>query len=141
MFKMSKSRELCITNKRLLMRTIFHTIPRGAIADFWSAAWELIEAEVRTDNGKFVSSTWRKPVGGRYLWIAIGFGGVEAAYWDRDPSSCPPVVRCGPLFDMVAEVNSRLMAAEHEASTAFARQPAHEPNQALGGSQGHGRPA
>ena len=72
-----------------------------------------MEAEVRTDKGKFVSTSWRKLVSDRYLWIVIGFGEtIKTGCWDGDPCPSSLIIKGGPLYQLVDAGNRSLIAAE-----------------------------
>lgn len=69
-----------------------------------------MEAEVRSDTGKFVSSSWRKSVDNQYLWIVVGFGEtVKTAFWSNGYKLGPSVERESSIYFFVAEANQALL--------------------------------
>jgi hypothetical protein len=85
-------------------------IDKQMLADFPSELWELMEAEVRSDTGKFVSSSWRKSVDNQYLWIVVGFGEtVKTAFWSNGYKLGPSVERESSIYFFVAEANQALL--------------------------------
>lgn len=96
-------------------RALEHDAPMERLAIFDSEVWALMTAEVRTDKGKFVSTSWAVDVDGTTWWVAIGFDQtmktvIRAAEAKRGLGN--DVVRSGPLYTKVAQVNRDLMAAE-----------------------------
>jgi len=77
-------------------------------------------AEVRVESGRFVNSTWRVMVEGRYWWVVIGFGDTVQTVIPADEGKSalgPAVIRGGPLYDRVDRVNRDLVRAELEHSS------------------------
>ncbi len=71
--------------KRLSERDI-PTEVLEALLDFDASTWNLQTAEVRTDRGKFVNSTWEKVIDGRHYWVTIGIGNYVKTIVDRTTS-------------------------------------------------------
>jgi len=80
--------------------------------EFDANTWELKTAEVRTDRGKFVNSTWEKIVDGHHYQVTIGMGNYVKTIVDRTTSGMDKCVRTGELYDFVELVNAQLMAEE-----------------------------
>lgn len=88
-------------------------IPVGLMRGFDTADWELMTADVRTDRGKFVSSSWRRPVDGSWLWIEIGINdAIEKAMFKHGRGKGDDVVTDGELYEFVDEVNQQLTEEE-----------------------------
>lgn len=88
-------------------------IPVGLMRGFDTADWELMTADVRTDRGKFVSSAWRRPVDGSWLWIEIGMNdSIEKAMFKHGRGKGDDVVTEGELYQFVDEVNDQLTEDE-----------------------------
>ena len=83
-----------------------------ALLDFDASTWTLQTAEVRTDRGKFVNSTWEKVINGHHYWVTIGIGNYVKTIVDRTTSGMDKCIRSGELFDYVESVNAQLMADE-----------------------------
>ena len=54
-------------------RALERDAPMERMAAFDSEAWMLMTAEVRTDKGKFVSTSWAVDVDGTTWWVVVGF--------------------------------------------------------------------
>ena len=83
-----------------------------ALLDFDAKTWNLQTAEVRTDRGKLVNSTWKKVIDGHHHWITIGIGNYVKTIVDRTTSGMDKCVRSGDLYDFVERVNAELITAE-----------------------------
>lgn len=99
-------------NQRINERRIEHEV-LTQIASFSPKDWSLICAEVRTDTGKFVNSTWEFIHDKTRYWIVIGFGNVVETIVRKDTNGEDNVVRSGPVYDFVSKVNSNLMETEN----------------------------
>lgn len=97
--------------KRLSERNIPSEILK-ALLEFDASTWTLQTAEVRTDRGKFVNSTWEKVIDGHHYWVTIGIGNYVKTIVDRTTSGMDKCIRSGELYDFVEHVNAELMAAE-----------------------------
>lgn len=76
--------------------------------------WQLVSAEVRTDTGKWVKSTWQVRTDERIWWVVIGLGNALVTVIDVDPrrrGMGEDVVTGGPLYARVDTVNAELMRA------------------------------
>ncbi|MFC6618400.1 hypothetical protein [Deinococcus radiophilus] len=112
-FKMQGRRQLKWHAQHLRERSAERQAPLEKLANFDTATWELLTAEVRADTGKFVNSCWAVTVGGERWLVVIGFGDtVETVFRSTKQGLGEGIVRSGPLYDRVAAVNSALMAAE-----------------------------
>lgn len=86
--------------------------PVEELVCFDPGGWELVSAEVRTDTGKWVKSTWRVRADGRDWWVVVGLGNALVTVIDVDPwrrGRGQGVVVEGPLYAKVAAVNTELM--------------------------------
>jgi hypothetical protein len=85
--------------------------PIEVISRFSPQDWELLTVSVRTDSCKFVNSAWRREIGGRTWLIVIGLHDtLQTVYPVSGDKDGPDIVRSGPLYDRVADVNTKLMA-------------------------------
>lgn len=69
-FKMRSVTELKLHGTHFRLRESERRIPREvieALENFKSDLWNVVSAEVRTDSGKFVSSTWCRNFGGKFI--------------------------------------------------------------------------
>lgn len=89
---------------------------RGAslekVTRFDPEGWELVSADVRTDTGKWVKSTWRVRADGRDWWVVIGLGNSLVTVIDVDPrrrGRGESIVTEGSLYARVDAVNAELM--------------------------------
>ncbi|MFD7699967.1 hypothetical protein [Streptomyces caelestis] len=79
---------------------------------FEPESWELVSAEVRTDTGKWVKSTWRVWADERSWWVVVGLGNALVTVIDVDPrrrGMGEDIVTGGPLYARVDAVNAELM--------------------------------
>ncbi|MFF5253073.1 hypothetical protein ACFY4K_13615 [Streptomyces leeuwenhoekii] len=86
--------------------------PVETLTRFDPESWELISAEVRTDTGKWVTSTWRARADGRSWWVVIGLGDTLVTVIDVDPrrrGMGQDIVTGGSLYARVDAVNAELM--------------------------------
>ncbi|WP_258038095.1 MULTISPECIES: hypothetical protein [unclassified Streptomyces] len=87
--------------------------PVEELTAFGPDHWDLVSADVRTDTGKWVKSTWRVHVDGRDWWVVIGLGNVLVTVIQVDPwrrGQGERVVTEGPLYAHVEHVNQDLMS-------------------------------
>lgn len=84
-----------------------------SVSQFSASDWTLIACEVRSDNGKFVSSTWLKPFEEGNFVIVIGLRNSVVTIYKNNSSVIEKCVRSGSFYDFVQEVNCKLMASEH----------------------------
>ncbi|WP_407111534.1 hypothetical protein ACE1N8_30720 [Streptomyces sp. DSM 116494] len=85
----------------------FETLTR-----FDPGSWELVSAEVRTDTGKWVKSTWRVRADERFWWVVVGLGNALVTVIDVDPQrrgTGKAIVTGGLLYARVDAVNQELM--------------------------------
>ena len=71
--------------------------------------WVLVTAEVRTDTGKFVNSTWECVFEGEVYWVTIGLGNVAETIIRKDCRDGYTYVSSGPMYEFVEGVNEVLM--------------------------------
>ncbi len=112
-FKMKDVHKLYLDGTHYKKRVSERDIPPAileALLEFDVSTWELQTAEVRTDRGKFVNSTWAKDVDGRHYWVTIGMGNYVKTIVDRTTSGLDKCIRSGELYDFVESVNTQLMA-------------------------------
>ncbi|MCF4135698.1 hypothetical protein L1856_00250 [Streptomyces sp. Tue 6430] len=86
--------------------------PLETLVRFDPGNWELISAEVRTDTGKWVKSTWRVRAEERLWWVVVGLGNALVTVIDVDPQRRgmgEGIVTGGPLYAQVDAVNTELM--------------------------------
>ncbi|WP_406259841.1 hypothetical protein [Streptomyces nigra] len=86
--------------------------PLDTLTRFDPESWELVSAEVRTDTGKWVKSTWRVRTGEHFWWVVIGLGNALVTVIDVDAQRKgmgEGIVTGGPLYAYVAAVNATLM--------------------------------
>lgn len=88
-----------------------------ALDAFNPAEWDLVWAKVRSDTGKFTTTSWRREVQASYWWVVMGYGdfvfrvfvtklGVDGLNSD--------VIESGDQYTFVEKVNRDLMEAEFE---------------------------
>ncbi|WP_212648222.1 hypothetical protein [Deinococcus hopiensis] len=87
-------------------------VPTDLLQDFGADAWDPVMAEVRTDTGKFVRTTWTCEVDGRRWWVVIGFGDTVEQVLSGKEVGPEDAVTEGPLYRFVREVNGALMDEE-----------------------------
>ncbi|MFI5569409.1 hypothetical protein ACIA6T_19085 [Streptomyces sp. NPDC051740] len=86
--------------------------PLDMLTRFEPESWELVSAEVRTDTGKWVKSTWRVWADERSWWVVVGLGNALVTVIDVDPrrrGMGEGIVTGGPLYARVDAVNAELM--------------------------------
>ena len=111
-FKMLDVRVLKTHARHVQDRAYERDAPLDTLQNFEPDRWRLMTAEVRTDKGKFVNSTWSVDVDSQEWWVVIGFGAtmktvIRAAR--RKLALGADIVRSGELYDFVASVNRQLM--------------------------------
>ena len=114
-FKMKDVNKLYLDGKHFKQRLDERAIPDDivqALCDFNINSWVLRTAEVRTDRGKFVNSTWERTLYGHRYQVTIGIGNYVKTIVDRTSSGVDKCIRGGELYDLVARVNDELMRAE-----------------------------
>ena len=115
-FKMKDSHKLYLNRSHYQKRMLESNNPPEileALLDFDASTRELQTAEVRTDRGKLVNSTWEKIIDGHhYCQVTIGIGNYVKTIVDRTTSGMDKCVRSGELYDFVERVNSKLMSEE-----------------------------
>lgn len=114
-FKMKDTRKLYLEGTHYKKRLSERDIPPKVLEmllDFDASVWNLKTAEVRTDRGKFVNSTWERVIEGHHYWVTIGMENYVKTIVDRTTSGMDKCIRSGELFDFVQRVNAELMAAE-----------------------------
>lgn len=88
--------------------------PVEELVSFDPTSWDLVSAEVCTDTGRWVKSTWRVRADGRDWWVVVGLGNALVTVIDVDPwrrGRGQDVVVEGPLYAKVDAVNAELMRA------------------------------
>jgi hypothetical protein len=111
-FKMREPTRLQIHGNHFQERSIKYGAPFELIRNFDPNRWELMMAEVRTDSGKFVSSTWKVSDIENEWWIVIGFRDTIETVYPGDDSKTglgDQIVKSGLVYDYVNHVNSGLM--------------------------------
>ena len=116
-YKFNEQRSLKLHGKHFNERKELRAISDDVINSilfFDSDKWKLVTAEVRTDTGKFVNSTWEKFIGSDKYWISIGFGDVVQTIIKKDSEGLGyAIVKDGPLYQFVKEVNLELMRKDN----------------------------
>ncbi|MFB6777061.1 hypothetical protein ACFCX0_06430 [Streptomyces sp. NPDC056352] len=100
------------TGRHALERLAGRHAPTGRLVEFDPDTWELVSADVRTDTGKWVKSTWSVDVDGRRWWVVIGLGSTVVTVIDVAPERVglgDGIITDGPLYEFVAGVNAKLM--------------------------------
>lgn len=114
-FKMQDAHKLYLNGTHYKKRLSERNIPPEileALLDFDANTWALQTAEVRTDRGKFVNSTWEKVIDGHRYWVTIGIGNYVKTIVERTTSGMDKCIRSGELYNFVEGVNAQLMADE-----------------------------
>lgn len=114
-FRMRDAHKLYLNGTHYRKRLSERDIPPEileALLDIDAYTWNLQTAEVRTDRGKFVNSTWEKIIDGHRYWVTIGIGNYVKNIVCRTTSRMDKCIRSGELYDFVESVNTRLMAEE-----------------------------
>ncbi|MEU7395352.1 MULTISPECIES: hypothetical protein [Streptomyces] len=86
--------------------------PLDTVTRFDPGTWQLVSAEVRTDTGKWVKSTWRVRADGRSWWVVVGLGNALVTVIDVDPrrrGRGDGIVTGGHVYAHVDVVNAALM--------------------------------
>jgi hypothetical protein len=86
--------------------------PLQDLTNFDPESWQLVSAEVRTDTGKWVKSTWRVRADARDWWVVVGLGNALVTVIDVEPwrrGSGDSILTQGPLHARVEAVNAELM--------------------------------
>ena len=113
-YKMQGQHSFTIS-KHCRQRIDERAVPMEVIADakhFDSKEWKLVQAEVRTDKGKFVNSVWVRDYGGELYQIVVGFTAIETIIAKKQISRDPSCERSGRLYDFVDSVNTKLNAED-----------------------------
>lgn len=114
-FKMKDAHKLYLQGTHYKKRLSERDIPTDileALLDFDANTWTLQTAEVRTDRGKFVNSTWEKTIDGHNYWGTIGIGYYVKTIVDKTTSGIAKCIRSGELYDFVERINAQLIAEE-----------------------------
>ena len=119
-FKMGNVHKLYLDGKHFKQRLDDRAIPDDivhALCDFDINSWVLRTAEVRTDRGKFVNSTWERALYGHRYQVTIGMGNYVKTIVDRTSSGVDKCIHGGELYDLVSRVNDELMREEKSAQS------------------------
>lgn len=114
-YKMGNVTELRFNIPHYQQRVVERNIPEKVLWEmqyFDAAKWSVESAEVRTDSGKFISSTWVRKIDGRLFSITIGLGNSVVTIYEKNSTGTSQCIRSGPLYDFVSEVNQKLMNEE-----------------------------
>jgi hypothetical protein len=114
-FKMRGRYQLKTHPAHVQERAVERDAPMDRLTDFDSSVWRLMTAEVRTDKGRFVNTSWSVDVAGTTWWVVIGFDQTMKTVIRASEEKLglgDGIVRSGPLYAKVAMVNRDLMAAE-----------------------------
>lgn len=111
-YKMGSVKTLRLNIPHYQQRVVERNIPEKVLFEieyFDAALWEVVSAEVRTDTGKFVSSSWLREFDGHLFSITIGLGNSVVTLYEKDSSGIEQCIRSGYLYDFVSAVNQKLM--------------------------------
>ncbi|GGK33316.1 hypothetical protein GCM10008955_29180 [Deinococcus malanensis] len=110
---MAGPRKLKFFSAQLRRRLAGEGVPTEELQHFDADLWELVAAEVRTDTGKFVKSTWVCVVEQVRWVVVIGFKDtIERVTRLAEGGPTGEAVTSGTLYRRVAQVNGELMDAE-----------------------------
>lgn len=112
-FKFQDARELQLHGSHFEMRAQDRAAPIKNFRHFNPKIWKLVMAEVRTDTGKFVNTTWEVEIAEQLWWVVIGFNDtimtVIGVNKGRKGSSSPDIIRNGDLHRFVEDVYATLI--------------------------------
>ena len=113
-FKMCQPRELKHNADHFHDRTFERDAPVEKFRLFEPHSWRLVTAEVRTDTGKFVTTSWEVDVDGTTWWVVIGLHDtIQTVYPTNNKTGLNDgIVTNGDLYQFVDTVNRNLMEAE-----------------------------
>ena len=97
-------------------RMIERDAPIKSIIKFDANTWRLVNAEIITDSGKFVSTAWEIYINDKYWRVVIGFENTIQTVINIDGYSNHVGVKIntnGELYEYVKKVNKELMDAEN----------------------------
>jgi predicted phosphodiesterase len=120
-FKFGDVRSLKLHGSHYNQRVTDRNIPPELIAElvnFNPDRWELKQAEVRADNGKFILTTWERKFNGEIFWVVVGLGDVVVSVIRKQLTrnvGTTGIITSGSFYDFVSDVNMKLM--EDEAAT------------------------
>jgi hypothetical protein len=116
-FIMNKPRELKLNANHFNKRALERNAPIEEIKVLNPKTWKLIIAEVRTDTGKFVSSTWEIVVNEKKWWIVIGLHDTIKTIIRISPGKVgfgDGIVTNGDSYRKVERVNLDLMEIDNK---------------------------
>lgn len=90
--------------------------PIKSLIKFNINSWRLVNAEIRTDSGKFVSTAWEIFVNDKYWRVVIGFENTIQTVINIDGYNNHTGIKIiteGTLYDYVKKINSDLMDGEN----------------------------
>ncbi|MFZ4102312.1 MAG: hypothetical protein ACOYKR_10170 [Sphingobacterium thalpophilum] len=114
-FKFKDVSYLKVHATHFIERMIERDAPIKSLIKFEIDTWRLINAEIRTDSGKFVSTAWEIFVNDRYWRVVIGFENTIQTVINIDGYSNSvgsKIITEGNLYDYVRKVNKDLMDSE-----------------------------
>ena len=115
-FKLKDVTFLKVHANHFVERMIERDAPIKSLINFDINTWRLVNAEIRTDSGKFVSTAWEIFVNDKYWRVVIGFENTIQTVINIDSYSNHvgiKIITEGKLYDYVKKVNSDLMDAEN----------------------------
>lgn len=89
--------------------------PLDQLCAFDPSTWRLVMAEVRTDTGKFVSTTWAASFSTEEWWVVIGLHNtIQTVYRPSlgKQAQGNKVITSGEVYEFVERVNGELMEEE-----------------------------
>lgn len=111
-FKMKDVTTLYLDGQHFKQRLSERNIPQEVydkLKSFSADEWQLRTAEVRSDKGKFINSTWEIELNECRYWVTIGLGNFIQTIVVKDTSGVDKCVRSGEFYDFVEQVNRALM--------------------------------
>lgn len=119
-FIMSKRNKININKPHFKARVKERCIPSVVlemIEHFDSSKWDLISVEVRSDTGKFISSSWGRACNGCYYIVILGLGDIAETIYATKYFLTKLAPRSNSQFEQynssfysfVQDVNQRLM--------------------------------
>ena len=81
-----------------------------SLLQFNPTEWKVVTAEVRNDTSKFFNATWERMIGSDKYWITTGIRGYGSNHYKKRVCRIGyNIIKEGPLYNYVSEVNQELM--------------------------------
>ena len=108
--KLAGRRQLRLHAAHLEDRAASRNAPLAEISRFDAEVWQLLTVSVRTDTCRFINSAWWRDIGERRWLVVIGLHDtIQTVYPLEGDKQGPDIVKAGPLYERVAEVNAALL--------------------------------